>query len=211
MKIFLISDTHMNHEKLLIPQCDLLIHSGDFSRKGTFSEMEIFLKWFSAQNSKHKILTAGNHDFFAERFPEKAKELAKSAGISFLLEEELVIEGLRIWASPISPMFRNMAFNRERGEKIKAHWDLIPEKLDILITHSPPKGIGDKTILGFHVGCSDLLNRVKTVEPRLHVFGHIHEAYGEYSDQRFPKTKFFNSASKKFFGNRVNIPLETSL
>ena len=48
----------------------------------------------------------------------------------------------------------------------------------MLITHGPPAGILDRTEPGDAVGCADLLAAVRRVRPRLHVFGHIHEAYG---------------------------------
>ena len=43
----------------------------------------------------------------------------------------------------------------------------------MLITHGPPGGIMD-----FGLGCQDLLDRVRRVAPRVHIFGHIHECYG---------------------------------
>ena len=41
------------------------------------------------------------------------------------------------------PEFCNWAFNLDRGEKCLEKWDLIPEGIDILITHGPPIGHGD--------------------------------------------------------------------
>ena len=55
---------------------------------------------------------------------------------------------------------------------------MIPKDTDILLTHGPPCSIGDKTIHGNHEGCVDLLNAVRRVKPKYHLFGHIHEAYG---------------------------------
>ena len=54
-------------------------------------------------------------------------------------------------------------------------WDKIPENVDILITHGPPQGYGDRILLGKHVGCPELMKRVAEVKPRYHFFGHIHE------------------------------------
>jgi len=51
------------------------------------------------------------------------------------------IEDLKFWGSPVQPEFFNWAFNRERGEDICKHWDLIPDDTDILITHGPAFGI----------------------------------------------------------------------
>ena len=89
-----------------------------------------------------------------------------------------------------------MAFNRRRGDEIAEHWAKIPEGLDLLITHGPPKGLGDRTIIGMRVGCEDLLKRVREVPPKMHVFGHIHEAAGSYRLPGSP-TGFFNVASSR--------------
>lgn len=35
----------------------------------------------------------------------------------------------------------------------------------------------------FHSGCPVLLEAVKRIKPRLHVFGHIHGAYGMTEDE----------------------------
>jgi Icc-related predicted phosphoesterase len=48
-----------------------------------------------------------------------------------------------------------------------------------LITHCPPFGILDFNDKGKHEGCQDLLEIVQQkIKPRLHVFGHLHDAHG---------------------------------
>ena len=69
------------------------------------------------------------------------------------------------------------------GDEIKGKWDMIPDDTDILITHGPPQEIRDFVSNwrqgDMNVGCEllryQLENRLK---PILHVFGHIHGAYG---------------------------------
>lgn len=46
------------------------------------------------------------------------------------------------------------------------------------MTHGPPYGILDKTEEGLLVGCEELLAAVRRVQPKVHIFGHIHEGYG---------------------------------
>ena len=96
-------------------------------------------------------------------------------------------DGLKIWGSPYTPTFSNWHFMADRGADIKKHWDLIPEDVDILVTHGPPYGILDEidevTKWGtkkFNVGCEELSKALVRVRPKLHVFGHIHEGYGMY-------------------------------
>lgn len=62
------------------------------------------------------------------------------------------------------------------GDLLAQRWAQIPEDTDILITHGPPLGFGDRVDSGEHVGCEDLLRRVQQVRPKLHLFGHIHES-----------------------------------
>ena len=66
--------------------------------------------------------------------------------------------------------------------KLSNHWDKIPDDIDILITHGPPHGILDKTYRNENVGSKSLRRIMGRVTPKLWVFGHIHEAYGEYKD-----------------------------
>jgi Icc-related predicted phosphoesterase len=55
---------------------------------------------------------------------------------------------------------------------------MIPADTDVLITHGPPYGFLDSILNEQHAGCQDLLRKVLTLQPRVHVFGHIHESYG---------------------------------
>lgn len=59
-------------------------------------------------------------------------------------------------------------------------WKHIPEDTDILMTHGPPKHYGDVVPEqnNEHVGCEELLDRLRVVRPSYHVFGHIHQGYG---------------------------------
>ena len=89
-----------------------------------------------------------------------------------------------IFGSPWQPEFCDWAFNLERGPACAEKWAAIPDHTDILITHGPPKGYGDKLYPdGWRCGCEDLLRQVKSSvrPPRLHVFGHIHEDGGKGS------------------------------
>ena len=56
----------------------------------------------------------------------------------------------------------------------------IPPETEVLLTHGPPHGILDTIHNGESVGCEELISRLRAIRPRLHVFGHIHEAHGGY-------------------------------
>jgi Icc-related predicted phosphoesterase len=76
----------------------------------------------------------------------------------------------------------DMVLHQCRGDKAAAIWARIPETTDVLLTHGPPMGILDRTSRGERVGCEALREAVARVRPRLHVFGHIHEAYGTHEE-----------------------------
>ncbi|MBC7410804.1 MAG: metallophosphoesterase, partial [Arcicella sp.] len=117
-----------------------------FLQGGRIEEIEMFNEWMGSLPHRHKVVIAGNHDFFFEKYPKEAKRLITNA--TYLNDSGILIEGLHIWGSPIQPWFYDWAFNRKRGKDIRKHWDLIPTNTDILITHGPPFGILDATERG---------------------------------------------------------------
>lgn len=179
MRIVCISDTHGLGWDVEVPEGDLLIHAGDLTSRGSGAAWLRGCEWLGSLMHPHKVLIAGNHDFFAERNEDQARLYAERAGIEFLQDSGINIEGLNVWGSPWQPEFFNWAFNLPRGKALADVWAQIPDNTDILITHGPPYGWHDKTVRGDYVGCIDLLQRCSRLESlKLHVFGHIHEAYG---------------------------------
>jgi Icc-related predicted phosphoesterase len=177
-RIVAIADTHNRHAQLELPDGDVLIHAGDMTGRGTLRELEQVADWLRAQPHRHKVIIAGNHDFALQRQPGDARALFH--GLHFLEDEEVTVEGLRIWGSPWQPWFHDWAFNLRRGPEIDAKWQLIPSGVDVLVTHGPPYGYGDIVYRGERVGCEDLTRELDRVKPRLHLFGHIHEDKGEW-------------------------------
>jgi Icc-related predicted phosphoesterase len=191
LKTTLISDSHNQHRALKLNGGDLLIHAGDVSSRGSKLEILDFLAWFSEQNYTYKIFIAGNHDFFFEKEKKELINKCIPKNVIYLNDSGCIIEGVKIWGSPIQPWFYDWAFNRNRGSEIKQHWNKIPTDTEILITHGPPYRILDLTKRGEEVGCEDLLNRLNQVKPSLHIFGHIHEGYGNILKNG---TSFFNAS-----------------
>ena len=202
MKLIAISDTHGLHGSLTIPDGDFLIHAGDLTRHGTLEDVIDFNNFLAALPHPHKIVTAGNHDFCFEKNRKACEEILTNC--IYLQDQEVTIEGVRFYGSPWQPWFYDWAFNLQRGSEIRAKWDLIPEGIDILITHGPPYGIGDLTARGDNAGCQDLLKVVEKIKPRVHIFGHIHEGYGVTSNG---VTAFINASTCDQVYNPVNQPV----
>jgi Icc-related predicted phosphoesterase len=205
MKIVAISDTHNQHNNLILPDADMLIHAGDVSSRGIEREVFAFLEWFDRQPHQHKIMIAGNHDFYFEIASKQNIASMLPSSITYLENNAVTLDGIKIWGSPISPWFYNWAFNKHRGAEIDAYWQMIPSDADIIITHGPVFGILDKTIDGQHAGCADLLNKIKTIQPKVHVCGHIHEAYGMLQQDG---TTFINASVLNHRYAMVNQPIE---
>jgi Icc-related predicted phosphoesterase len=177
MRFVAISDTHGKHQ-FDLPPGDVILHAGDVSSRGLKAEVEGFLDWFSSLDFAYKIFIAGNHDFFFENASQSEIQALIPDNLIYLNDSGVEIDGIKIWGSPIQPWFYDWAFNRQRGPAIQKHWDLIPEDSDIVITHGPVFGIHDRTASGQLVGCEDLLPVIQRIAPKVHLCGHIHEAYG---------------------------------
>lgn len=206
-KIVCLSDTHNAHREIVVPGADILIHAGDATNRGTIEEVAAFGKWFASLPHKHKIFVAGNHDWLFEINGKLAQSLLGST-VVYLQDSFVEIENLKIYGSPWQPRFFDWAFNLNRGAEIAAKWRLIPADTDILITHGPPFGVLDLAPRGIfpdeHTGCEELIKVVTRIQPKLHVFGHIHHSYGA---AEFFGVQFANAANCNEKYEPVNAPL----
>lgn len=198
MTICATSDWH-DQFKLYLPQlklveADVLVIAGDITHFGDEFSSILALTYFeSLTNFKHKILLAGNHDFwFEKKFRDKAtRELAKN--MYYLHDSGITIEGRHFWGSPYTEKFGNWAFMYD-PKQAKRRWQMIPDQVEVLITHGPPKTILDtlpNTNKG-PLGCQALYDRVKQVQPTHHIFGHIHSGHGQAVRPTEFKTLFSN-------------------
>lgn len=209
-KIVCLSDTHNYHERVRVPEGDVLIHAGDATGRGTLDEIVSFNRWFAALPHRYKIFVAGNHDWLFETSSAFARKLLDSS-IFYLQDSFVEIENLKIYGSPWQPRFYDWAFNLTRGAELAEKWKLIPEDTDVLITHGPPHGILDEVPRQYFVentGCEELRKRVEIVKPKLHVFGHIHCGYGQ--TEKFG-VKFVNASTCDEEYNPRNAPIQIEL
>lgn len=193
-----------------IPECDVLLVAGDVCPVENHDRkfQAIWLRsefnwWLKNAPAKHIVWIGGNHDFV---LADAGKKLHDQMLGTYLRDEAVEVEGLKIWASPMSPLFGHWAFMRDdRG--LAELWETIPRDIDILMVHGPMHGHGDGVpqyrtypmlgegkglapydswrheLIGHeHVGSVSLLNRLAYDEfpnLKLFVFGHIHEGYGQ--------------------------------
>lgn len=176
-----ISDTH--NCQLPLPEGDILVHAGDLTQSGSLKEIQQAIDWLKSQPHRHKIVIAGNHDTILDpEYPSGHacdRDKIEWGGVIYLQSNSVTVQStaeryVKIFGSPFTPRHGNWAFQHPRSQDV---WkDLIPDDVDILITHGPPKGHLDVNGLG----CEFLLKRLwkMSKKPKLHVFGHIHAGYG---------------------------------
>jgi len=226
LRFVCMSDTHSltPHLKMAVPDGDVFVHAGDFTRAGNPSEIREFNTWLGKLPHKHKVVIAGNHELCFDPSLGKTSDIVSRSGhigtsplnlmedsqaadqsvkcqdikkeltnCTYLEDSSVEICGLKVYGTPHQPEYGGWAFNLARGQQCLNKWNLIPEDVDVLITHGPPLGFGDLTCTGVRAGCVELLHSVqRRIKPKYHVYGHIHEGYGVRSDG---KILFINAST----------------
>ena len=188
MKVVVLSDTHGNFYNIDMPEGDILIVAGDWSAQGGMYACITFNKWLNVQPFKHKLYIPGNHELGFEQNP--SLENLITAGIN-INKKLITIEGINFFGYSYTLPFNNWAFAKNENLQEYYFKTIAPEKVDILVTHGPPYGILDGGYEENNLGSKALLEYVKEIEPKLHVFGHIHEGYG-INKTAMPNTTFAN-------------------
>ena len=175
MKILAFSDVHHSRshaEALFVASqgVDLVIGAGDFcnARRNLPDAMNLL-----GGISKPMIVVPGN----AENLDELHE--AAHAGTTVLHGTGTEIDGIRIfglgYGVPTTP-FGDWSCDLTETEAAAhlAHCD----DCDILVTHSPPKGVADKTSGGLSVGSDTIRAAITRLQPAHALCGHIHDSWG---------------------------------
>lgn len=189
MKICHVSDTHMSHWQLNMPEADILVHTGDISGITSMKELIDVNNWFASLQGKYReiFFVPGNHDGQFEDF-HNAEIMLSNATVLF--DKQITFDGHKIYGSPWTTTFFDWWFMKDR-DKINEVWEKIPEDISILLTHQPPFmildrateytkrgawGDDDDTKKIVNVGCKELRRHCMTRLKKLkaHCFGHLH-------------------------------------
>ena len=177
MRIVAVADTHTFERDLgTLPEGDLLVHAGDMLRGGTLEELGPMAEWFNAQPHAHKIIVPGNHDVCFQTQPDEARALVDA---TVLVDSGVTLGGLTFWGSPWQPQHPDWGYHCP-PESIGAKWALVPAGTDVLITHTPGRGIGDRASGHGRVGCRALAEAGRRIQARMHLFGHVHQEGGAW-------------------------------
>ena len=171
VRVVCISDTHGAHRSVAVPDGDVLIHAGDFTRYGRESDASDFDAWLATLPHRHKVVVHGNHEANAP-WAERTQRLLPHARFLRGASAELAVgpdaRAVRVhgtaWFWPMK------SANPEYEIAAK-------QPCDILVCHSPCAGRVDGG-----AGCQELLRLARRARPRLVVSGHIHGAHGVVRD-----------------------------
>lgn len=176
-----------------LPEADVVLHCGDLTLRSRLKEYEATFNWLRAIPAPLKLVIAGNHDSSLDaEYPPSPwnDDLATLASAQSILREaeadgvRYLTEGthhftlgngarLSVFASQHTPAYGGWAFQYTQGHDFQ-----IPPGVDVAMTHGPPLGVGDYTLRSINAGCPDLFRAVRRARPKIHCFGHIHEAWG---------------------------------
>lgn len=127
--------------------------------------------------------TFGNHDFIGE----KPFLWPVIPYVQFAIDDWFLVEGYKVWFYPYTPRLSGWALKAEYPEAMEK-LDKVPDDIDILATHGPPLGAGDRipptsrfnsTGGDLRVGDDALTESIPRINPAVTICGHIHEGRGE--------------------------------
>ncbi|WP_204115670.1 metallophosphoesterase family protein [Shimia biformata] len=180
-------------------KADLVIGAGDFcnARQGLNEAMQA-LSGIEAP----LVLVPGN--------AESAGELAEAAptGATVLHGAGVTVGKLTVfglgYGIPETPFGAwSCDMSEDEAAAMLDHCD----RADILVLHSPPKGLADRTSRGESVGSTAIRDAIERVQPQLAVCGHVHDCWGVKG--KIGATTVFNLGPRPNWFNldrrRVNI------
>lgn len=192
MKICGISDMHGQYDFKIEP-CDAVMICGDIipltiQRNAEGSEKWLkkhFIPWCNNLPCEKVIFVAGNHDFYLEWHPYRAKEMFEDQDkIVYLDCEAYEYNGKIIYGTPWCKPFYNWAFMETTEKSDERYKDV--EHIDILLCHDAPYGTSDILLQkdcpwadGSHIGNQAITNLIERTKPSLVLHGHLHSTNRE--------------------------------
>ncbi|KAF9069831.1 Metallo-dependent phosphatase-like protein [Rhodocollybia butyracea] len=150
-------------------------------------DLPLHTKWFKKNHYRWRDKDHSLKNELAQILKLLKGPAARAANVIYLQNEKysFKVKGNgRTWSvygSPWTPAFFSGGAFGYTPREAPALISKFP-KTDILLTHGPPHKILDRTTRGDTPGCPSLTSALESarLRPRLHVFGHIHEAHGAY-------------------------------
>lgn len=184
MKLVATADTHFHIDPATIPAGDVFVLAGDFMYSGYLSEWHSRVEALSKLPHPLKIVVGGNHDRHLELYAGPALAELRNAGVTVVgppsrkygYKIELP-NGMTLGGCPYVTNLGGWAFNSDE-DAIWGHLDTMG-RVDILVSHSPPKALLDRGHgNGGHFGLQALRKYMVKFQPKMIICGHVHEGYG---------------------------------
>ena len=173
-RILAFSDLHLARSRArdiveAAREADLVIGAGDFCNMRVGLDEAMELLWTIADKA---VYVPGN--------AESAEELKRATEATVLHGEACETHDLKIfgigYAIPVTPFGE---WSCDLSESAAAAMLDRMETADILISHSPPKGVVDRDRAGRSLGSRAVQAAIDRVQPRYCFCGHIHDSWGK--------------------------------
>lgn len=168
---------------------DVLVIAGDIEPADIFTSKPYWFehKFFPLMRKLKCEVVAipGNHDFYlSSHYASIACNEKKNIPENFhlLIDEEITINGIRFYGTPWVPLIDGRWCFEGTDADIADYFSLIPDGVDVLVTHSPPflshKAIDQSCDFSpehrRHFGSKSLNEAIKSKSPSIVLCGHIH-------------------------------------
>ena len=178
MKLLALSDLHLSQkiaDQILaeVDQADALLIAGNFAQKG--QGLNDYLKVFS-KISTPTVIVPGNH----ESLNALQAACENWSSVHILHGNAVDIAGQCFFG--LGYEFPRRCFEGWNHYLDEAEAGALLEacpKAAVLLTHVPPFGVGDLQRNGAHEGSRVLRRFLETRPIKLHLCGHIHNAWGQ--------------------------------
>lgn len=205
MKILAISDLHDTDwkKKVNFKGRGTVLIAGDLGEAGATSEsnkigmkeaLEKGRKWLDEEFVPHVkshpeqkfVIMPGNRDHFLA--DPSMDDYAWPSNVSFLKDAEANVNGMRVYGMPWCEERKGQFAYQKKNEfavrpfeisdaELQKHCDSVPDGLDVLMIHMPPKfnGYDGDISGGQHCGSEIVAKMIERVKPKLVITGHLHD------------------------------------
>lgn len=218
--IYATSDIHHSGiEDITDKECGTIVLAGDFMEKAKKKEDikdaekwwgDKFLPWCEDHKDQQIVIIGGNCDKWLYYNRDK---LEWPQNVHYLDDTETEVNGMKVYGTSWCPHNMNGAWEVD-FDQLEKEFSKIPEGLDILVTHVPPKGEGMEldhdTEFNNHFGSEALTKAILEKKPKLVLCGHVHS--GSHKPIKIGDSIVMNVSridddryEKSFHGRRIGV------
>lgn len=184
MKILHISDLHGRHLEVFewilynidSADYDVVVASGDLWEGTSINPVNDWIE-FQKTIGTPIIVIQGNHDYFDNTVFDNTPD------IHLLHNESVEIDGVKFFGTPYTVSFCGWNWMNSEESLYEMWHNLIPDNIDVLISHGPPHGHCDNCnqhVHGndenSHLGSKALYAIIFEKSPKIVLCGHIHSS-----------------------------------